>query len=186
MYRVGPGTAWYGRRPCPPAYPPVCPPAYPPTYPVEAIACALQEIEFWSAIEREHTVALRLIIPTLDEATLNELARLEEEYSDIGSRAKMLHDSLGVFGDVDVVAGELGILVNRSISADTRFIELLAAIAQANPESQPAQVLAPHFTSETRYYDRILHQVGRMLHPGMQPWIEPWASPVPYPAPGRR
>ncbi len=186
MYRIGPGMAWYGCQPCPPAYPPVCPPAYPPAYPVEAIACALQEIEFWSQIEREHTLALRLVIPTLDEATVNELARLEGEYSDIGSRARMLHESLGVFGATDAAVGELGILVNRSISANTRFVELMAAIAQANPESQPAQLFAPHFTSETRYYQRILHQVGRTLHPGIQPWVEPWAGPVPQPAPGQR
>ncbi|NPV69487.1 MAG: DUF2935 domain-containing protein [Firmicutes bacterium] len=177
MYSVVPEIMRCGPYPCPPAYPPVYPPAYPPAFPVQAIGCALQEIEFWSEIERQHTVALRVLVPTLDEPTANELARLEGEYADIGARARILREGWCTYGTIDPVVGELGMLVNRSMAANTRLIELLATIAQANPENAAVQLLAAHFTSETRYYQRTLEQIGGMLYPGMAPGMPPAMGP---------
>jgi hypothetical protein len=124
-----------------------------------AVGCALQEIAFWSRIAAEQTVAARSLVPNLDEATATELQRLEQEYADIEARARLLRENWGTFGSLDPVLGELGMLINRSMSANTRLIELYAAIAQANPDNAVVQLLARHFSSLIRYYQALLEQM---------------------------
>ncbi|MGE5484128.1 MAG: hypothetical protein ACM3X4_03795 [Ignavibacteriales bacterium] len=162
------GPVWLSA--CPPVspYPPVCPP-YPPVCPPAPqplpafLGCALQEIQFWSQIAAEQTIALRALVPGLDEATVAELQRLEDEYTDIGARAGLLRENWGTFGSLDPVTGELGLLVNRSMTANTRLLELLALLAQANPDNSVVQLITRHFSSLIRYYQRILEQIGAML-----------------------
>lgn len=167
MYQLQYGPAWAPAA-CPP-YPPVCPPPPCPPYPPAPqpapglIGCALQEIRFWSQIAREHTIALRALIPTLDEATVAELQRLENEYADIEARAGLLRENWGTFGSMDPVVGELRMLINRSMAANTRMIELFALIAQANPDNAVVQLITRHFSSLIRYYQGILEQIGAMI-----------------------
>lgn len=151
--------------PCPGIYPP-CPPAPEPQPPPGNLGCALQEIAFWSQIAREQTLIVRATVTNLDEPTIAELGRLENEYADIEARARFLRENWRTFGSLGPVTGELGLLADRSMSANTRLLELYAMIAQANPDNAAVQIITADFSSLIRYYQAILEQIKLMMAGG--------------------